>query len=46
MFSELQEKRPHYRIAIIKVMCSKNTMFERAAARGKVTGRDVPKVAS
>lgn len=44
VFAAIQRDRPHYRIAIIKVTCRRETMHQRAATRGEKTGRVVSKV--
>jgi hypothetical protein len=43
VLTSLRRERPHYRIAIIKVTCKRETMLARAAARGRVTGRTPPR---
>eukprot|EP00035_Acanthoeca_spectabilis_P031939 m.16398 g.16398 ORF g.16398 m.16398 type:complete len:309 (+) comp5044_c0_seq1:182-1108(+) len=43
VFAAIQRDRPHYRIAIIKVTCRRETMHQRAATRGEKTGRVVSK---
>ena len=42
VFTELRKTRPHYRIAILEVTCSRSTMHKRATLRAEATGRVVP----
>ena len=43
VFKHLRMARPNYRIAILMVTASRETIYERVARRAAVTGRDVPR---
>ena len=42
VFAALRRDRPHYRIVILFVSCSRETMHQRAERRARATGRVVP----
>lgn len=43
VFRRLRATRPHYRIAILMVTATQETVFARVERRAAVTGRDVPR---
>ena len=42
VFTDIAKRYPHYQIAIFHVTASREATFERARARGEMTGRHVP----
>ena len=42
VLAQLRRERPHYKIVILMVTCSRETMHARAIQRGITTGRVVP----
>ena len=43
LFQRIRQDYPHYRIAVLHVVASKETVYNRAAARAMQTGREVPR---
>ena len=42
LFQRIRQDYPHYRIAVLHVVARPETVYARAAARAKQTGREVP----
>ena len=43
LFQRIRQDYPHYRIAVLHVVASKETVYNRAATRATHTGREVPR---